>query len=314
MTNRSADAPLLRHTDDSLARPLPSALRAARVDLLAAIESLRTIPDANLTDPWGWKGGSEEEVRYGFYRIAESIELAAIDAAAAIRTTGSERGRTAERIAPATAARWDLQGLLLSLADATWDADPGGGEWTIRQTLGHVILGQRGYAATCGWWQERAYRADDPALPAHAPDSIFDELPTEEAEAEGTPAEIRERLDDVLDVATERLAGLPGDRLGFGARWSGFAVDVGFRISRWSSHFREHTIQVEKTLVVIGHQPSENDRLVRHVLAAWGRAEAVVYGAIEGGEAVRLLADTTARARATAAELGRIGRGQFRST
>jgi len=310
MTNTSADAPVLRYTDNTRARPLPNALRAARVELLAAIELLRTIPDARLTDPWGWKGGSEEEVRYGFYRIAESFELAAIDAAAAIGSKGTEWGPAAERIAPATAARWDLQGLLLPLVDATWDADPGGGEWTIRQTLGHVIAGQRGYAATGGWWQERAYRADDPALPGHAPESIFDELPTEEAEAEGTPAEIRKRLDAALDVATERLAGLPADRLEFGARWSGFAVDVGFRMGRWSSHFREHTIQVEKTLVMLGHQSTENDRLVRHVLAAWGRAEAVVYGAIEADGAVRLLADATAGARATAAELSQIGRGQ----
>jgi hypothetical protein len=308
MTTPIADDPLLRYTDDSLARPLPTALHSARADVVAAVRDLRTIPDTALTTPWGWKGGSEEEIRYGFYRIIETFERAGIDAGEAILAAGLERGRAAAIAAPATAARWDLQGLLVPLSDTTWDANPGADEWTIRQTLGHVIASQRGYAATGAWWQERAYRADDPELPTGAPESIFDELPSEDAETEGTPAEIRDRLDDVVDRATERLAGVPADRLAFGARWSGFAVDVGFRMARWSSHIREHSIQVEKTLVMLDLPPTEVDRLVRLVLAAWGRAEAVVYGSAEAVEAVRTLATAAASARETAAEIAGIAR------
>ena len=305
MTTPTPGDPLARYTDSTLARPLPSGLHAARRDVLAAVHDLRTISDARLAKPWGWKGGSEEEIRYGFYRIGEAFELAAIEAEAAIRRVGLDRGRTADRIAPATAARWDLHGLLIPLTDATWDADPGGGEWTIRQTLGHTVAGQRGYGATSGWWQLQGLSPDDPDLPA-VPESIFDELPSEEAEAEGTPVQIRDRLDETLDGATERLAGLPADRLAFGARWSGFPVDVGFRISRWSSHIREHTIQVEKTLVMLDQRPTEVDRLVRLVLAAWGRAEAAVYGSAGAGEDVVILASAAAGAHATAAELAEI--------
>jgi len=314
----TADDPLYRHTDDALARPPPAALLTARVEVLAAVDLLRTIPDGALTDPWRWKGDSEEEIRYGFYRINEMFEHALIDAGKAIgahgvergRAHGVERGRAGAIAAATTAARWDLQGLLIPLADATWDADPGGGEWTVRQTLGHVIASQRGYAAAGAWWQERGYRADDPELPKGAPESIVKALPSEEAEADGTPAEVRDRLDDALDRSTERLAGLPDERLAFGARWAGFAIDVGFRMGRWSSHLREHTIQVEKTLVMLGLDPSENDRLVRLVLASWGRAEAAVYGAAaaEAGadDAVGALASAATAARVTAAELAEL--------
>ena len=41
---------------------------------------------------------------------------------------------------------------------------------------------------------------------------------------------------------------------------------------------REHTIQVEKTLAMLGRRPTEVDRLVRLLLAAYGRLEAVVSG------------------------------------
>jgi hypothetical protein len=299
--------PLLRRTDAKLARPLPEALLAARADVIGAVDLLRGIADADLTKPWAWKGGSEEEIRYGFYRIGERIELAGIDAEASLRSAGRDRGRAADLIAPATAARWDLQGLVRPLPEAAWDADPGGGEWTIRETLGHVIGGQRSYGVTTAWWLEQAY-AVAAELPASVPDAIDAELPTDEAEGEGTPAEIRDRLDLVLDRSSERLSGLPPDRLLYGARWAGFAVDIAFRLGRWSSHIREHTIQVEKTLVLLDRSPTEVDRLIRLVLAAWGRAEAVVYGHANLEAAAGLLAIAATDAMATAEEIAGLAR------
>ncbi len=271
--------------------------------MLTAVQELQAIKDADLTRPWPWKGGSEQEVRYGFYRICESFELAGIEARERLRATGVERGRAADRIAPAIAARWDLQGLLISLPDAAWDADPGTAEWTIRQTLGHIIESQRYYGVGTAWWQRQAYAADDPALPTTTPEAVYEGLPSEEAEATGTPAALRDRLDDVVDRSSAALGGLPVDRLAHGSRWSGFAVDVDFRLGRWSSHIREHTVQVEKTLAMIGHERTEVDRLVRLVCAAWGQAEAEVYGAPGADEAAELLAKAATGARLTAGDL-----------
>jgi hypothetical protein len=302
VTTPTAEDALLRFTDAIPERPLPATLHAARRDVLAAVAALRTIPDASLANPWAWKGGSEEEVRYGFYRIGEAFERAGIDAGSRLRSGGSQRGRAADLIAPVTAARWDLQGLLMSLDDGLWTADPGGGEWTISQTLGHTISGQRHYGVGTAWWQRQGFRADEPNLPPVL-ESIYDGLPTEEEEAEAPPAAIRNELDLVLDRATERLAGLPEERLALGARWSGFAVDIGFRFGRWSSHIREHTVQVEKTLIMLDKHPTEVVRLVRLVMAGWGRAEAVVYGYADAEEAIAILAEAATAARVTAAEI-----------
>jgi hypothetical protein len=304
MTSTIANEPLLRYTDDLVERPIPGALIAARRDVLAAVHDLATIADADMEKPWAWKGDSEYELRYAFYRISEEFERAGIDAVAALRTAAVERGRAADLIAPATAARWDLHGLLLQLPDAAWDAKPGGEEWTVRETLGHIIGSQRGYAAVTAWWQAQALPLD-PTLPTARPDHIYDVLPSDEDEGAGTPAEVLEKLGEVFDQSTERLAGLPPDRLAFGTRWVGFALDIGFRLGRWSSHVREHTVQVEKTLAMIGHTPTEVDRLIRLILAEWGRAEAVVYGSADGGDALPLLAAAATRARGIAAEIAR---------
>jgi hypothetical protein len=311
MTIAATDTRFDELTADLPARATPPGLAAARDDVLAAAKALLTIPDEALTRPWAWRGGSEEELRYGPYRIGERFELAAIEAADRIQATGVARGRAADLVAPAAAARWDLEGLLLPLPEAIWDADPGGGEWTIRQTMGHVVSGQRAYGLGTAWWLGEGWRADDPALPSQTPDELWTDLPTDEADAEGSPAVVRERLGAVLDVTTERLAGLTADQLAVGARWSGFPIDVAFRLGRWGSHIREHTIQVEKTVVGLDRRPTETERLVRHIAASWGRAEAVVAGTTDVGGALAAVGALTAGAadaRATAEELAELAR------
>jgi hypothetical protein len=278
-TPRPLDAPLLELTDPSLARPVAAGLVAARADVLAATNDLLAIPEAALPRPWTWIGGSEEEVRYGVYRAAEALEQAEIEARHAASASDAEERSAARIVGPSTAARWDLHGLLLPLEEARLDADPGGGEWSLRLVLGHVIASQRAYGWGTAWWQANEHDARDPGLPPGVPEAFWANQPDEATtEAAGTVDELRERLDATLDLSAERLAGLPDDRLALGARWSGFPVTVGFRLGRWSSHIREHTIQVEKTLAMLGRVPSEPERLVRVVLSAYGRAEAVVFG------------------------------------
>jgi hypothetical protein len=312
ISTATGDELLIRYTDDVPARPIPAGISVARRDVLAAMEALTSISDQSLTMPWAWTGDSVEgeEVRYGFYRIAEAFELAETEAGSLLRSASIERGRAADRIAPGTAAAWDLRGLLAPIPLALWDADPGGDEWTIRRTLGHVIGGQRQYAVGTGWWLDKRFGVDDLTRPSFIPDELWDELPSEEAEAVGTASEVLERLTDVLDLGTERLAGLSEDQVALGGRWGGYPIDIDFRLGRWSSHIREHTIQVEKTFVMVSHQPTEVERVIRHILAVWGRAESVVYGspADVAGAAMRVLSTAAASSRVTAAEIASIAR------
>ena len=303
------DAPFFELTADLPTRPLPSTLATARDDVLAAARDLLAIPEAALPKPWAWKGGSEEEVRYGAYRAAELMEGAELEARrlmAPLEADGTAGG-TAHRTD-------DLRHAGTSTACCSrsttrlLDADPGGGEWTIRLTLGHIISGQRGYGWGSAWWQAQSYAPDDPALPARAPDSLRELLPDEATtEAAGTLDDLRARLDAVTDLTSERLAGMPDDRVDLGSRWAGFAVTLGFRFGRWSSHIREHVIQLEKTFAMLGHEPSEPARLVRNLLAAYGRAKSTVFvreGADAAAERIARAAvearDTTAAARLAA--------------
>jgi len=278
VTHAALDDFLVRHAPGPGIPVAPSIL-AARDALARASTALLAVPDATLDKPWPWRG-SDADVRYGFYRILETLEEAAVAVtwAFAASPDGSRphRAPAGDLAALATAARWDLHGRLVPLDEEVLDRDPGGGEWTVRRTLAHIVNGQRAYGWFTAWWLAQGI-ADPTALPARVPETVAAELPDEEMEADGRLEGIRERIDATLDASSEVLGGLGDAELAVGARWSGYPVTVAFRIGRWSSHLREHTVQVDKTLAAVGWQPREVDRLVGLIHGAYGRLESLVF-------------------------------------
>ena len=70
---------------------------------------------------------------------------------------------------------------------------------------------------------------------------------------------------------SSRYATLTDDDMKVMGGWSGIPVTIGFRQWRWSSHIHEHTIQIEKTLDMLGMHRSEVDWLTRLNARAFGR-------------------------------------------
>ena len=288
MTTIERSAPDMLSLPASLTDPTPPVLSAA---LLGARDALRqaatdylSIEEAALTKTWLFRGVDPEDgVRYGMYRGAETIEAADGELEAALAGAPA-RAPGAIRSAPATVARWALQGRLAALDEASLDRVPRDGEWTIRQAMAHTIGGQRGYGAFTRWWLMQPVGEGRPSRISDEADAALDrEMPPEETEGEGTVAEIRRRLDDVLDEWALRIADLDSDALAASARWSGVPVDIDFRLGRWASHIREHTLQIDKTLDWLGYQTSEPVRIVRDLFATWGRLEARVFPVAPAG-------------------------------
>jgi hypothetical protein len=260
--------------------PLHADVVAIRGPLAAVITDLLTIPDWALERRWVWLPSDLDEldVRYGLYRIHETLE-SAISAIATGRGDGGGSGAPIGPAIPAlqaaAAARWELHGAIAGLSDADWDADPGGGEWTVRQTLGHIISSQRSYGWFNAWFLSEGYPEGEAIRP---PEGALPEEPTEEHEARGTGTEVRARLDDVVDANIASFAALDSAALRVDARWAGLHIPIAFRLGRYGSHIREHTIQVDKTLTMLGRQPTEVERVVRLILGSYGRLEALFVG------------------------------------
>jgi hypothetical protein len=299
---------LTTHVPTSTAAVSPALLKA-RAELNAAARDLLAVPDTSLERTWRWRD-TDADVRYGEFRAVEAVETAAAEIAAILAANGMRRSNAALRVAPVTTARWDLHGRLATLDDGSLDTVAKEGEWTLRETLGHIVGGQRGYVVYTAWhWvrneRERPTEAELEKIQADAP------LPEESEEGAGTIADIRARVDDATDLGA-RLAGFTDADLARPARWSGIPVDVGFRIGRWSSHFMEHTIQIDKTLGWLDRRPTEVERIVGELYRAWGRLEAEIFP-IETAALVRS-ANGGRSVEAVLAELGETLVSDARST
>jgi hypothetical protein len=257
--------------------PLDPAVVAARQPLARAVADLLAVTDTALDDPWRWRANDPEDVelRYALYRIHERLEAAigVIELGRAGR--GESIGPAVPPLAAMAAARWELRGALAPLDEAVWDADPGGGEWTIRQIFGHIVNGQRSYGWYNAWYLKEGVVGVETVRPS---EDAFPPEPTDEEEAAGSPSLAQARLDDVIDANIAAAAGLGVAAMGVSARWAGLPVTIDFRLGRYGSHIREHTVQIDKTLAMLGRQSSEVERLVRLVLATYGRLEGLLVG------------------------------------
>jgi hypothetical protein len=222
-------------------------------DVLARYASLS---EARLSEPWRWPGrdGAELEVRDALLRSLE-LELAAAAGA------GTGAGEAARAAAMAQAAFGDLRGLLCGLPDAVLDVEPGGGEWTLRQVLRHVLLVERRYQSQTAYAVSRT----DAEPVRREP----------EVPAEDDPAAVAAWLAR-LSTAREEGRGLGAVADGGLTRptiWAGHAVDVRFRLHRFTGHLAQHTVQCEKVLARAGHPEGEARRLARRISAARGGHE-----------------------------------------
>jgi len=257
--------------------PIHPAVIAARTAVRRTVADLLAIGDDTLEAPWRWRADDPDDVelRYGFYRVHERFESAIGAITVGQSSAGRPLGPAAAALRVLTVARWELHGALAALDAETYDVDPGRGEWTIRATLGHIVLGQLLY----GWYN--AWYIANPVpigMAVPPPETVLPPEPSEEELATGTPAEVAARFDTIADTAIVANAGLDPASLVIGARWSGLPVSVGFRLGRYGSHVREHIVQVDKTLVMLGRSPTEVERLVRLVLGTYGQLEALVIG------------------------------------
>jgi hypothetical protein len=163
-------------------------------------------------------------------------------------------------VALAQAAFGDLRGLLCGQPDGLLDAASGEGEWTLRQVIRHVV------------WVDRRYRFQTAYAAGRSDADPLRSEPAVALEDAPTVAAWLERLAAAREECRELLA-IPASRLTRPTAWTGYAVDVRFRLHRFAGHLAQHTVQCERVLARLGHPCSEARQLVRRISAARGGHE-----------------------------------------
>lgn len=238
------------------------------------------IQDRDLERAWTW-GEYDEGVRFAFFRTYEQLRDLAAGIAALRRDAGIPQTLAQHLLAQYHAAALDLQAVLLGVDDRIAVQEPASGEWPLRQVLLHMVKTDRSFYTVCNYALDRVRNRDD--RPLEITDEAWDAFwagdPFDRLQSIGSFSEImayytglhRRILDTFVDASEDELAA-PS------VFWETTPMSVRFRMHRFDSHLRQHTIQMEKTRAMLALPHPEVLRLWRLIYAALAEVEGISLG------------------------------------
>jgi len=236
--------------------------------------------DAALVKHWKW-GEYDEGVRFAFFVTYQELRELAVRTAAQRAIDGPFITPAQRILAQHHAAYRDLSGILVGVGEDELDLVPFEKEWPLRDVLEHIIDTEQDFFTLIRYALDR-YRSGD-GLPLEMPEE--EEENESEDEDDNNQETLKQILTDYEELHSQilvDLASISEDELRAPSLfWESQPMEVRFRLHRFDAHLRQHTIQVEKTLAGIGHQPHEAERLVRMIYWSLGEVEGAVIGAPE---------------------------------
>jgi len=239
--------------------------------LTAAIEKFAAATQAyserDLDRPWDWQE-YQEGVRFAFFRTYEQLctlaaHLEAGRAASARPVTAAQR-----LLGQYHTAYRDLQAVLLGVTDFMAGQTPKGGEWTVCHTLAHIVQAERGFftAASLGLEHHRARNTEPIEINEAVWNSFWADTPFSELSEHGSLSEILAYYDALHPRILQAFTNVSADELRLPVKyWENSSLPLEYRLVRFSSHLRQHTIQIEKILVRLRRGPNEARRLLRMI-------------------------------------------------
>ena len=247
----------------------------------------RAYKDADLERAWDW-GDYHEGVRFAFFRTYEDLLQLATHLVTDRRLSNQPQTTAQLCLAQYLAAFRDLQAVLLGVDDVLAEQVPAAGEWSVRQVVPHILGAERSFFAVIRYALERSRLADD--RPIEMPDEAFEEFWTrdgfESRLSQGPVSALMAYYDAWHLTVIQEFSSVSEAELQLPSIfWESQPMSVEFRLHRFDSHLRQHTIQIEKALEKMGHEPTESLRLLRLIFAACAQVEGVRLGVDEIGKA-----------------------------
>ncbi|HRJ42089.1 MAG: ankyrin repeat domain-containing protein [Caldilineaceae bacterium] len=176
----------------------------------------------------------------------------------------------------------DLLGLLAAIDEAELSQPPAQGEWPVVEALRHIDDAERGFFLSILAGVDAQGRGEKAAMPPRAEEDVWLAEAGPRLAADTQPAARLAAYGRLHLLVAEKLAGLSDAQLEARSPfWEPEQPSVAFRIGRFTAHLREHTVQIEKTLLALGHIPNEARLHVRTLYRALGRVEGALIGTTE---------------------------------
>jgi hypothetical protein len=269
-------------------------------ELLNAIDKYASLTiglsEDQLNLDWAWGDYDSEGIRFSMFRTFEELQAMAVQRADHRIQFGLDISAAQLILAGFHRAYRRLKVVLMNRDPSLFIQSPAPGEWPIHRTISHIYNAEMNFFVVVSYGLARFV---DPGLPVAPPDEFWDEkIGMTEPEFDAFLSEPAEVLLTALEALHQQVlpkfAPIPGEALEFGAKfWETDLMPLRFRLHRFESHMRQHTIQIEKNLVQLGHGPGEARRLLYLIYDALAEVENTGFGTPEfGSEALVALADT----------------------
>lgn len=245
--------------------------------------------DSDLNREWSWKG-YEEGLRFVFFRVYEDLrQLGA--RLGRLRSKTNQPLTTAQYIlAQYYAAYRDLQAVLIGVSDADAARPPAEDEWPVRKALLHIIAAERTFFAINldALQQRRGGEARPQEMSDEAWEAFWHGDEFDGLKKSAPMSELMAYYERLHWWVLAELAGISDEELGTPVVfWESTPMSLEFRLHRFDSHMRQHTIQIEKTLQALQMSLPESKRLLRLIYAALAEAEGHTIGLEDFGIAER---------------------------
>ncbi|MEA2662092.1 MAG: hypothetical protein QOH08_1664 [Chloroflexota bacterium] len=230
------------------------------------------LTDSDLERPYVWRDYDEDGLRFALLTAHHILRDTAAAAAAARLRAGQPFTEAQRILAQVHEAYRDLTGALAATSEAELDAAPPDAQWPIRQVLAHMLGAEKAFLAAIEVALE-AVRAGRPSISSEAAITAKRQ-PAEDPS--GSRADALSALSRSHVAILRALGSVTDAELDAPSFfWENEGYPVRFRMHRFEEHLRQHTIQVDKTLVALGHPPTEAERLARNLYTALAQVESV---------------------------------------
>jgi DinB superfamily len=230
------------------------------------------LSDADMGSTYVWEEYDDDGLRFALLTAHHLLHETTATVAADRLSAGKPFTEAQRILAQVHGAYRDLTGALAGTSEAELDAAPPDEQWPLREVLKHMLGAEYGFLAAILVALD-AVRAGRPSEPDEA---AFKSHRRPGEDPGGSRADALNALSRSHTTILRALDGVADTELATASWfWEDKGYSIRFRMHRFEEHMRQHTIQVDKTLVALGHPPTEAERLVRNVYVALAGLESV---------------------------------------
>lgn len=278
------------------------------VSVARFVEMVQKINDADLEREWVWGSYRSEGVRFSFFRCYEDLCELAVKLHQARMHSGRPISEAEYILTQYHCAYMDLQAVLLGVGQQYVDTAPTEGDWSVRETIAHILGADLGFYVSVKFALDRYRLGLNPLVP------IEDETWLKTAGFEGTEldaifaasfGELQAFHQDLHRKILQDFSGIQAEDMErLSLYWEQEPLSLRFRLHRFDSHLRQHAVQVEKTLLALGCNPGESQRLLRLIYFALAQVEGWMHP--EGSNMESLVLDYSTRIEERNREIGEV--------